>query len=197
MSEQEKLEESSSEPVKKTPSVREDWYQTEAQVVLVLLAKNVDASSFVIDIQENNVHVKFPMKTDIYEKTYNLSHSVLPSKCAYKVYSTKIEIKLAKADGLQWSKLEKEVVKVQKKIETRNWDRVVAEYEDDQPEGEAALNALFQRIYNEGSDEVKKAMNKSFLESGGTELNTNWDSVKNDKVSIKPPEGMEWKTWDK
>jgi suppressor of G2 allele of SKP1 len=43
----------------------------------------------------------------------------------------------------------------------KDWDKVALE--DDKPEGEAALNALFQQIYSEGSDEVKKAMNKSFV----------------------------------
>lgn len=54
---------------------------------------------------------------------------------------------------------------VDKKPQAKNWDKVVAsaETEEDKPQGEAALNALFQQIYGEGSDDVRRAMNKSFV----------------------------------
>jgi len=50
---------------------------------------------------------------------------------------------------------------------TRNWDKLVTEIKkeekEEKPEGNEAMNRLLQQIYGDGSDEVRKAMNKSFV----------------------------------
>lgn len=82
---------------------------------------------------------------------------------------------------------------------TRNWDKLVGEIKEEEKkenlEGDAALNKLFQQIYSDGSDDVRRAMNKSFMESGGTVLSTNWIDVGKRKVEMNPPDDVEWKKY--
>lgn len=42
---------------------------------------------------------------------------------------------------------------------------------------------------------MRRAMMKSFTESNGTSLSTNWDEVGKGKVETVPPEGVEAKKW--
>ncbi|KAL3116331.1 hypothetical protein niasHT_002414 [Heterodera trifolii] len=77
------------------------------------------------------------------------------------------------------------------------WDRLAKEMEQEEEEEEDGVNKLFKSIYRDSSDEVKKAMVKSFTESQGTVLSTNWNEVKKDHVDIKPPEGSEFKQFGK
>lgn len=58
----------------------------------------------------------------------------------------------------------------------KNWDAIIDEFEKEE-EKEQNVNDLFKQIYQSGDDEVRKAMNKSFQESGGTVLSTNWANV--------------------
>ncbi len=81
-----------------------------------------------------------------------------------------------------------------------DWDKLAknieTEEKSEKKEGDAALNELFQKIYADASDETKRAMNKSFQESGGTVLSTNWKDIGSKKVECKPPDGMEYKEYE-
>jgi suppressor of G2 allele of SKP1 len=73
---------------------------------------------------------------------------------------------------------------------TKDWNKVAKEVDEEKPEGEQALNALFQQIYKDADPDTKRAMMKSFTESNGTCLSTNWADIGNKKTEVKPPEGM-------
>lgn len=54
---------------------------------------------------------------------------------------------------------------------------------------------MFKDIFGKGSDDQRRAMMKSYQESGGTVLSTNWEDVGKKKVEVSPPDGMIAKKW--
>jgi suppressor of G2 allele of SKP1 len=68
--------------------------------------------------------------------------------------------------------------------------------DDDDDEGDD-VNKFFKQLFKNADPDTRKAMVKSYTESGGTALSTNWDEVAKKRVEISPPEGMEARTWDK
>lgn len=74
---------------------------------------------------------------------------------------------------------------------SKDWNALSRELDDEaKPEGEQALNSLFQQIYKDADPDTQRAMMKSFVESNGTCLSTNWNEIGTKKTEVKPPEGM-------
>lgn len=79
----------------------------------------------------------------------------------------------------------------------KNWDKIVDGDDDDKDESSGDPNAFFKTLYAGATPEQQRAMMKSFTESNGTSLSTNWDEVSKGKVKTQPPDSMEAKEWAK
>ncbi|CAK7267405.1 Cochaperone protein [Sporothrix epigloea] len=79
----------------------------------------------------------------------------------------------------------------------KDWDKLAVL--DDNGDGEDngdSVDTFFKQLYANSTPEQQRAMNKSFTESNGTALSTDWTSVGQNKVETQPPEGVEAKSWE-
>ncbi|KAK6354569.1 hypothetical protein TWF696_003711 [Orbilia brochopaga] len=61
--------------------------------------------------------------------------------------------------------------------------------------GADPVNGFFRKLYKDADPDTRRAMMKSYVESNGTALSTNWSEVQKGKVETSPPDGMEAKQW--
>jgi len=198
--------------------VRHEWFQNEEYMTVSVFIKNIKKELVEVGFSERalSVTIKMPTGSDFSLELDPLAHEIIPAESSFSVMSTKVEIKMKKAKvGIKWGSLEGEDslpgmigggeiegVKYpsSSKHGPKNWDQIEKEAEkddSDKPDGDKALNALFQQIYRNADDDTKRAMIKSFTESSGTTLSTNWSDVGKGRVETKPPEGMIAKQYGK
>ncbi|KAK6197511.1 uncharacterized protein RJT21DRAFT_123330 [Scheffersomyces amazonensis] len=147
------------------------------------------------------------------------------TKSSYKIYGTKIEINLVKKVQKKWHTLEgsgnEEESIITTTTTTTSNEPVITNTTDtssntgplsypssskkavnwanfkitDDDEKEADENDFFKKLYKDVDDDTRRAMMKSYVESNGTVLTTNWTEAKDKKFETSPPDGMVAKKW--
>lgn len=174
--------------------IKYDWYQREEDIIITLFVKIINKENVNIKFTDDSVSISLTDDKNAIKNLHLVLHDCIRSpECSYKIHTTKVEIRLKKLKNILWSNLEKKKLDCNVKQQI-NWDKIVNS-ETAGDETNTDISKFFQKIYSDGSDEVKKAMIKSFYESRGTVLTTNWNEASSQEVNIQPPDGLEWKKW--
>ncbi|XP_033144245.1 protein SGT1 homolog A isoform X2 [Brassica rapa] len=174
----------SSAPAK--PKFRHDYYQKPEEVVVTIFAKGIPKQNVNIDFGEQvlSVVIDVPGEEEAYHLQPRLFGKIVPEKCRYEVLSTKVEIRLAKAEIITWASLEHAKVpavlpkpNVLSEVSVRpaypsskkvkDWDKLEAEVKkqdnDEKLEGDAALDKSLREMYSNADEDMRRAMSKSFV----------------------------------
>jgi len=159
---------------------RHSWFQSSAAVEVDILAKGIPQDQVSIEFGPQSLHIVI---LDDYDTIYTLYDEINPSESSYKVLSTKVEIRLVKkVPDVQWPRLEQAIgededTTQKKKSVQKNWDRIEIPADEEEDNQDDDVMGFFKKIFADADDDTRKAMMKSYQESGGTALSTNWQDV--------------------
>jgi len=186
--------------------ITRSWYQTETHVIIHVMAKNMRRQHVHVLFEEKNIvcSMKIPPFNIFYDLFLNLARPIVPQNSFIVVLKNKVEIRMEKEDsGDFWEVLDldtkakyakngqqvKSFWKIPendeaKEIDYQNWEELAAERERDIEkerlqdwDADDAIHRLFQDIYSHADEEKQKAMVKSFMDSRGKSMTTNWKNA--------------------
>ncbi|KAI0003703.1 SGS-domain-containing protein [Russula compacta] len=202
-----------------TTILRHEFYETDERLTLTVFDRGADPAYVNVKFQPRSIlYENGDKKLDLQP----LKGQIDPDKSTFVVGKVKVEIRLVKAAQGRWGGLigdapdplanTSPVTTTATKAGTtlpqarKNWDSVTktildsekpkSSADDPNVSGDSTLNEFFQNLFANADDDTKRAMMKSFQESGGTALSTNWDEVGKGPVPIKPPTGSEARKWE-
>ncbi|TFK93476.1 SGS-domain-containing protein [Polyporus arcularius HHB13444] len=196
-------------------TLRHEFYETDEKLTLSIFDKGADPEQVKISFEPRKFTYEHGDKSLVLEP---LKGQIDPAKSDYTVGKVKVEVRLVKMAHGRWGTLVGDApdpltafptsaasTTTTVRKQQKNWDRLTTEIlskekevspdQDPNAGGDAAVNDFFRKLYADADDDTRRAMMKSYSESGGTTLSTNWDEVGKAPVEVKPPEGSEWKKW--
>lgn len=181
-------------------STRMQWYQSSKYVNMDIYAKNVIKEGSEVLFTEKSVHVRLK-RPDLedYDLQIDLADEIIASASTWTVSRVKVEIRLCKLRTSTWKSLDQDMTIVSANMEAAElherrtklqrqrqdgWNSFAEQELKDYKEGDSAME-LFRTIYGDADEDTRRAMIKSYSESGGQVLSTNWDEVKQKKVTYE------------
>ncbi|KJA29105.1 hypothetical protein HYPSUDRAFT_196528 [Hypholoma sublateritium FD-334 SS-4] len=199
-------------------TIRHEFYETDEKVTLSIFDRGADPAQVSITFEPRKFTYTHGEKSLVLEP---LKGQIDPDASDFTVGKVKIEVRLIKRAHARWGALvgdspdpltAPQTISPEPSTSTgvrkqaKNWDALTTTIltsekektteEDPNVGGDSTLNTFFQKIFGDADEDTKRAMMKSYQESGGTTLSTNWDEVKRAPVEVKPPAGSEWKKWN-
>ncbi len=91
-----------------TVEYRYDFFQTVPKVTLSVYCKAADKSATTVEFERDRVrwHIVGP-GGEVCDKLLLLTERIKPAECSFAVLSTKVELRLTKEEGVQWTVLER------------------------------------------------------------------------------------------
>ncbi|KAF8525150.1 SGS domain-containing protein, partial [Hysterangium stoloniferum] len=194
---------------------RHEFYETDQRVTISIFDKGADPEQVSVKFTDTAVTYEHgEKKLDLDPLTGNID----PETSSFTVGKVKVEIRLTKKAPGRWVKLVRDSganstilpggtapgsnTPTARKPQKKNWEHVSdaileSEKEKTMSDDPNAIdsNRAFAELFSNVDDDAKRAIMKSYTESGGTTLSTDWSDVSKGQVTVKPPEGQEWRKW--
>ena len=160
-----------------------DSYQTIKEVAVTVYKSGKTVELIEAGTSPQGLVCKFIINGEEYDKAWAFFGSIKEGSLKVDNSSKKIEISFQKVTPGNWPRAE--AGQDETKPLYQKWKEIhLPQEEEDKNEG---IDKFLQRIYANASDDAKRAMNKSYFESVGTVLSTNWEDVGKRKVEPQPP----------
>ena len=163
------------------------FYQTESNVVVTLLARQLaplglEAPKLTVNINPEVIEIV----QDDFKYELELSNAINPDTSTYKVIGYKLEVKLTKVAATHWILLIKKddatpddmSAPVKQMFKRKQeLDALIKEVEEEEKKNPGE-NDVFKMLYEGADDDARRAMQKSMYESGGRSLSMSWGEAK-------------------
>ena len=184
--------------------VRFDWFDSGSTVEISIYVKRINENTVKANITPTSLDLSF---TDSENKSYHfqipqLYDSINVNETSYKVYGTKLALNLVKNSKKLWTDIKrlegeqdtelslfpkdelsdqtKSVAYPTSSSKKIDWSKFEVD-DDEDAEGDGP-DAFFKKLYEGADENARRAMMKSFIESNGTTLSTDWGEVGNKTI---------------